>query len=289
MRRLVFVLVMASCLSINATKAQEALKVIEKDDIIYGRTEGSGLLADIAYPEGRDQLPAILIVHGGRWKIGSKNDPVMSSKLSGWVESGFFAMAINYRLVLATPAPACYQDLQTAIRWVHAHARDYHIDTNRIYLIGYSSGGQEVVLAATLGEGPYPRTGGWEDARADIRAAISVSGAYDLNTLSWADLWTPLSGDAESARRIASPIKNIGLATKPILIVHSDDDQSVPIQQAIAMDQALEEAKVFHKFIHYKDKGHVGMTEEVNKEARAFIAEVEARDGQAVPPAPSRK
>jgi acetyl esterase len=289
MGRLVLLSAIVYCLSIHSISAQEALKVIEKDDIVYGQTDGSALLADIAYPEGRDKLPVILIVHGGRWKSGAKNDPAMSAKVAPWAEAGFLALNIDYRLVGSTPAPACYQDLQTAIRWVHAHSREYPIDMNRIYLIGFSSGGHEVALAATLGEGSYPRTGGWVDAGADFRAAISVSGAYDLNNLPWGDLWTPLSGDAEFARRIASPIHNIGPATKPILIVHSDDDRSVPVQQAINMDQALDAAKVFHKFIHYHDKGHVGMTEEVNKEARGFIAEVETRNSQGDPPASPHK
>jgi len=93
--------------------------------------------------------------------------------------------------------------------------------------------------------------------------------------LSWGNLWTPLSGDADADRRIASPIRNIGPTSKPILIIHSDDDRSVPIEQAINMEQALEVAKVPHKFVHHKDKGHVGLTDDVNKEARAFIAEVQ--------------
>ena len=51
-------------------------------------------------------------------------------------------MTISYRLVEASPAPLAYQDLQTAIRWVHAHADQYGIDQDRIYLIGNSAGGQ---------------------------------------------------------------------------------------------------------------------------------------------------
>ena len=30
-------------------------------------------------------------------------------------------------------------------------------------------------LAATLGDGPYERSGGWDEARSDIRAAISAA------------------------------------------------------------------------------------------------------------------
>jgi hypothetical protein len=43
------------------------------------------------------------------------------------------------------------------------------------------------------------------------------------------------------------------------------------------MVKALEAAKVPHRFLHYKDRGHMGATEEVLKEVRGFIAEVEKR------------
>jgi acetyl esterase/lipase len=190
---------------------------------------------------------------------------------------GFFAMTVDYRLVGASPAPAAYQDVQTAIRWVHAHADEYRIDPDRIYLIGNSSGGHLVALAATLGEGPYERVGGWEDSRSDVRAVISAAGPYDLNTLSWGDLWTPVEGDVREARRLASPIHHIGPGTKPILVVHSDDDRSVPIDQAVDMAAALKTANVFHRFIHYEDRGHMSVTDEVIEHTLAFIAEVEER------------
>ena len=66
-----------------------------------------------------------------------------------------------------------------------ARAReDYGIDPERVYLIGQSAGGHMVSLAATLGAGQYPNTGGWENARSDVRAVVNVSGAYDLPSLS---------------------------------------------------------------------------------------------------------
>jgi len=268
--------------------AQESGRLIAQKDVIYGRADGAALLADIAYPDAPDALPVILMVHGGRWRAGSKSDENYA-KQDGWARNGFFAMNIDYRLVNSTPAPACYQDLYAALRWVHAHAAEFHIDTSRIYLMGNSSGGHEVALAATLGEGPYGKSGGGDKESEDFRAAISFSGAYDLNTLSWGNLWTPVAGSAstgfttlvgaalEEARRIASPMHNIGPRTKPMLLLHSDDDRSVPIQQAIDMDKALTAAHVQHKFIHYTDRGHIGFTEEAMREARAFIASLESK------------
>jgi acetyl esterase len=254
--------------------AQVAVSVDK--DVIFSRTNGSAILADIAYPVEGSDLPAIIYVHGGRWRAGER-DYREALQVARWAGMGYFAMTIDYRLVGATPAPAAYQDVQTAIRWVHAHADEYGIDADRLYLIGDSSGGHLVALAATLGEGPYERVGGWEDARSDIRAAISVAGPYELNTLSWGDLWTPLQGDAVDARRTASPIHNLGPGTRPILVIHSDDDRSVPIQQAVDFVDALAAAGIQHRFVHYTDRGHMRITEQVIEETLAFIAELEGR------------
>jgi acetyl esterase/lipase len=194
-----------------------------------------------------------------------------------WAEFGFFAMSIDYRLVGGSPAPAPYLDLCCAIRWIHAHADDYGIDPERVYLIGQSAGGHLVSLAATLGDGPFPKTGGWDQARSDVHGVISVAGPYEVNTLSWGNLWTPVAGNVEEARRIASPLAHVSAATKPILIIHSDDDRSVPIQQAVDMVAKLKAAGVRHRFVHYADRGHMGLTEDVVKEARAFIADLEPK------------
>ena len=274
--RITFIAALVIALLPNALSAQPSAPVVTRTDVIYGRVEGSALLANLAYPDGPALKPAIISVHGGRWRAGNRTD-ASSIKVAQWADFGFFAMSIDYRLVGGSPAPAPYLDMLCAIRWVHAHAEEYRIDPERIYLIGQSAGGQMVSLMATLGEGGHPRVGGWEKARSDVRAVISVAAAYELNTLSWGNLWTPVSGNVEEARRLASPIAHVSAATKPVIVIHSDDDKSVPIQQAVDMVEKLKASGVHHRFVHFTDRGHMGITDEVIKEARAFIAEVEQR------------
>ena len=193
------------------TDVATPLKIVHRDDVVYGQVQGAGLLADIAWPESKAKLPAIISVHGGRWKGGHKRDN-STIKVDQWAGFGFFAMSIDYRLVGCTPAPACYQDFQCAIRYIHAHAEEYHIDTGRIFLIGQSAGGHLVSLAATLGDGPWPRTGGWEKASNDFRAAISVAACYELPTLSWGNIWTPTGEAPDEARSKASPVNHVSKA-----------------------------------------------------------------------------
>jgi acetyl esterase/lipase len=72
----------------------------------------------------------------------------------------------------------------------------------------------------------------------------------------------------EEARRLASPMTHVSATTKPTLIIHSDDDKSVPVQQAVDMSEKLKAAKVQHRFVHYTDRGHMGITDEVVKSRR---------------------
>jgi len=260
----------------SMANAQPSAPVVTKTDVIYGRVEGSALLANIAYPDGPSLKPAIISVHGGRWRAGNRAD-ASSIKVAQWAEFGYFAMSIDYRLVGGSPAPAPQLDLLCAIRWLHAHAEEYRIDPERVYLIGQSAGGQMVSLVATAGEAGFPRVGGWEKARTDVRAVISVAATYELNSLSWGNLWTPVDGKVEESRRHASPITHVKPGMKPLLVIHSDDDKSVPVQQAVAMVEKLKAAGVQHRYVHYADKGHMGITDDVIKEARAFIAEVEQK------------
>lgn len=251
-------------------------KVILREDVVYGRVHGAGLLADIALPESKEPLPAVISVHGGRWVGGHKRD-ASTIKVEQWARFGFFAMSIDYRLKNCSPPPACYQDVQCAIRFVHAHALEFNIDTKRIFLIGQSAGGHLVSLAATLGDGSYPRTGGWEKASNEFRAAISVAAAYDLATLDWGALWTPIGVAADVARVQASPTKHVTKNAKPLLILHSDNDRSVPIANALTMVEVLRKAEARHTFHRYPDMGHMGINQEVIDKSLAFIKEVSAK------------
>ncbi len=270
-----FCAVAVLALGTSAFAQENAPKIIVKKDVVYGRVQGAGLLADVAHPEGKGPLPVILSVHGGRWVASHRNDPGEGAiDVEKWAGFGFFAMTIDYRLVGCTAPPACYQDLQCAIRWLHAHADQYPIDKERIFLIGMSAGGHLVSLAATLGAGPFARTGGWEKSSNDIRGVISLSGPYDLEELSWGNLWKPATGAQLEARRLASPIRHVSANTKPMLILHSDNDGSVPIKQAQNMADALKKVKAPHRFVQYENKGHMRVTDDVIKETRAFVEEV---------------
>ena len=58
---------------------------------------------------------------------------------------------------------------------------------------------------------------------------------------------------------------------RPLLILHSDNDQSVPIDNALLMVDALRKAGAPFQFQRYPKMGHMGINDEVAKQAFAFI------------------
>ena len=250
---------------------------MNRQTIIYGEVLGAGLLADIAKPAHGGPWPGLIGVHGGRWHYSNRSQLGAAIDVQQWADLGFFSMSIEYRLVTCTPAPACYQDTLCAIRWVHAHAEEYNIDRERIFITGMSAGGHLVSLAATLGQGPFMQTGGWEDWPTDFCAAISVSGAYDLLKLDWACGWITPGVPWDQARSLASPLEHVSAETRPMLVFHSDDDPSIPVDQAQRMAAALADKGVRHRYLHYTDRGHMPLTRDfVVEESLRFIGEIDA-------------
>lgn len=251
------------------------------ENVIYGSALGAGLVADIALPARQGALPAIISIHGGRWIRGSRFDDGKDGRpnngvidLRQWAEAGYFAMRVDYRLVTCTPAPACFQDVMCAIRWVNAHATAYGIDPKRIFLIGQSAGGHMATLAATLGPDGYEPSSDWRDASTHFAAAISISGAYDLVSLDWGSGWCPAGSDWQIARRYASPIEHVNKSNKPMLIFHAEDDLSVPVAQADSFFQKLNDCNSTHVYHRYKTGGHLRIAEPIFEDCMAFLQNV---------------
>ena len=150
---------------------------------MYGRVLGAALICDIARPAPRAvraPTPAIIGIHGGCWVGGHKRD-TSTITVTQWAQQfGFFAMSVDYRLASLAAPPACYQDVQCALRYAHANAEELNIDTSRIFVIGESAGAHLAALCATLGDGAFEKTGGWQEASSSVAGAIAVAGPYEL-------------------------------------------------------------------------------------------------------------
>ncbi len=213
--------------SLLATTALAGLKT----DVVYGEAAGETLLLDAYTPEGSGPFPVCLLVHGGGWVQGDKHNN-FRTLLTPLGEAGFAWFSISYRLAPKHRYPACVEDVETAIRWVKAHAADYHIDPKRIALIGESAGGHLVSLAAVR-------------AQADTRVAAVVpfyapndlvlQARSNVRTPAWATALfgiTTMDEVAMSVIRDASPSHHIVAGLPPFLLVHGANDTRVAVEQS---------------------------------------------------------
>jgi acetyl esterase/lipase len=215
-----------------------SLRAEFKPDIEYGKAGDTSLRLDASVPFGVGPFPVVLLVHGGGWAGGDKKDMKLFSE--PLVASNFVTFSINYRLAPTNRWPACFEDTQTAIQWVKAHAADYKGDPKHVALIGYSAGGQLVCLAGVLAK---------EDTR--VQAVVGCAAPTDmvadtqrrggLSKSAQALLDRPEKLDAESEQILhkLSALDFVKPGLPPFYLVHGTEDQSVPYKQSIAFQAKL--------------------------------------------------
>ena len=116
---------------------------------------------DIHIPENlaeNESVPAVITIHGGGWCGGQKEDyDYMTGFITKSLEEddcNCVHVNMNYRLTTGDPSEnsityvQMLEDIQSAIAYLQAHAAIYHIDPNKIALMGYSAGGHLALLYA---------------------------------------------------------------------------------------------------------------------------------------------
>jgi alpha-L-fucosidase 2 len=235
-----------------------------RKDIEYGRAGGESLRLDASVPDGTGPFPVAILVHGGGWSRGDKggsSTPGDSADITPWfaplTEAKFTWFSINYRLAPQNRWPACLEDVQTAIRWVKAHATDYKGDPGRIVLFGHSAGGHLVCLAATLAG---------EDTRVQAVVGFAPVTDHEQDLVQRGGLSTSLQGLLNQPKEVTpesramlhamSPINHVKPGLPPFLLLHGDADKSVPYPQSLNFIAKLKENGVPCELITVKGAPH---------------------------------
>ena len=131
-----------------AAQTQEK-QITVTENVAYRTDVGPSTVLDVAQPLFGPQTnrPAILIIHGGGWSAGSKNDMVYRTLMVDYAMKGYVVCNMNYRLVQEAPLPACIEDVQAAVRWMKSNAQKLGIDPQRIGTYGHSAGGHLSLMA----------------------------------------------------------------------------------------------------------------------------------------------
>jgi acetyl esterase/lipase len=230
--------------------------------VTYSELAGEKGKMDIYLPdrtEGQTR-PAIVVIHGGGWVSGSRND--VSAVAQKLAKEGFVVANISYRLAPAHRWPAQMEDAQTAVRFLRANAAKYGIDPSRIGSTGFSAGGH-MALMLGLTELKEAKRTEHPNFSSRTQAVVNFFGPTDVRRKfpdTVAPLFVMLTGkkqaEAGDILRSASPVTYIDRASPPIFTLHGDKDPIVPVDQAHWLTEQLKKAGVVHETRIVEGLGH---------------------------------
>jgi acetyl esterase/lipase len=281
-RKLFFMLLAAASIS-NPCRADGEPAFERKVDVVYGRKDGTALTMDVFTPAGELNGAAIVWIVSGGWF--SDHDAIAPAPIAEFLKRGYTVFAVVHGSQPRFTIPDIVKDLNRAIRFIRYHAKDYHIDPDRIGVTGGSAGGHLSLMQGTAGDL------GDKDAKDPVdkvSSRVQVVGCYfppsdflnygkpgenavgrgvlkgfkapfDFKEVDpTTHVSRPITDEAkilEIARQI-SPVNHVSSDDPPTLIIHGDADTLVPIQQAELILDKLKSAGVETKLVVKKGAAH---------------------------------
>lgn len=187
------------------------------------------VMLDIYVPKKEGTYPAILLIHGGGWKSRQvKNDKPLAERLA---LRGYVVAQVAYRLSTEAKYPAALHDCKAALRYLRAHAKEYHIDPARIGCAGGSAGGHLSGLVGMTGGVKSMEGGGGNPKESTlIKACVVMAATMDLvaaNAKSNNEGAIQFFGPISEKRGLyveASPINHVNPSSPPTLFIEGEKD-----------------------------------------------------------------
>lgn len=282
-------LALAACFLVSASSAaaQGPKLPASFKDVAYDDEDAAQKL-DVYLAESDAPLPAMIFIHGGGWRGGSKN------AVPGWLlnavrEKWLSVISVEYRFTNVAPHPAQVNDCLRAIQFVRHNAAKWKIDPQRIGVTGGSAGGH-LSLWVALHDDTADRDATDPVRRQSSRVACAVSfaGPTDWSLLERLEHKHPAyrqllgyepgtpAGEMDSeAKTDVSPISFASKDDPPVMQVHGDKDDIVPIAHARNLDERLKRLGVETELVIIAGANHgvAGAGPQVAERAVTFVRE----------------
>lgn len=189
---------------------------------------------------------AVVICPGGGYaRLSTEREGV---QYANWLSTlGVTSFVLKYRMAeFGHPAPL--QDVLRAMRIVRSRAAEFKINPDRIGVLGSSAGGHLAASAGTLFAHPDGKTGAPLDAvnaRPDF-LILMYPVITMLDPTAHVGSRGNLIGHSPSPElvELMSVEKQVTSATPPTLLIHTQEDKTVPVDNSILFFQALTRAHV---------------------------------------------
>jgi acetyl esterase len=250
MHRLLSALALA-CVPWLLSAQSSAKRTPTQDGVPYGTADGQPLTMDYYAGAGAGPHPVAIIIHGGGFVGGTSKNGSEAYCADFLAPAGYAVFSINYRLAPKYPYPAMVEDVERAIRYIRYHARDWNADATKIALIGGSAGGYLSTMVGLLNaSGKMGSADAVDRESARVQAVVTLFGVSDLRNMPKSDNISALLGPLiqqkgeEAALAQASPVTYVNPDAPPFLLIHGDQDESVPFAQSLDLQQRLRKVGV---------------------------------------------
>ena len=262
------ILVFSLLLLTGMAKAQ--VKIWEGLDISYGRrVKLTSFLAD-ENPTGT----AVIVCPGGSYYwLDKKNE---GDTVAMWLQSqGISAFVLEYRAA-GIPAfayrhraifrgrqhPDMITDAQRALQWVRTHAEEYHINPDKVGMLGFSAGGHLALSTAWFHNHDFLKDAVVEN-ETNLRPAF-VGAIYPVVTMVKPYVHKRSRRGLLSEKHHRDPVmcdslsleRHVPADCPPVFLANCVDDPVVDYRNSVVLDSALTAAHVDHRYIQFQTGGH---------------------------------
>ncbi|HYZ81077.1 MAG TPA: alpha/beta fold hydrolase [Solirubrobacteraceae bacterium] len=189
-------------------------------------------VADLLLPSGEGEHPVAVLLHGGFWRSRFTR-ATMAALAVDLVDRGWATWNVEYRRTgTGGGVPETLEDVRAALRALAQLPAP--LDRRRVIIIGHSAGGQ---LGLCVADEPL------------VSAVVSLAGVCDLEAAhaegigegAAVEFMAAAPAERPDAYRLADPLARIP-AGVPVLLVHGDADQRVPVAYSRRYAQAAARA-----------------------------------------------
>jgi acetyl esterase/lipase len=287
MLRVKVLLVLACVLAPAAARARQAPEFTRQRDVIYGRKAGLALTLDVFTPKKDAKGVGLIFVASGGWF--SNPGFINPAFFNEFLKRGYTVFAVVHGSQPKFTIPEILEDMHRAVRFIRYHAKDYHVDPERLGIFGGSAGGHLSLMIGTAGAKGAPDAADPVDrVSSRVQAVACLFPPTDF--LNWGGpgkeminrsfrppftaavdyhefnkdkaLYVPVTDEKrlrEISRQI-SPITHVSADDPPTLLIHGDKDDLVPLQQSQSILEKFKEVGVPAKLIVKKGAGHGWVT-----------------------------
>lgn len=200
--------------------------------------------------------PSVLVIPGGGYEMTSDREaePIAMQFLA----AGFNAFVLRYS-VKPSVFPVALLEAAEAVRRMRAHAAEWHVDGDRIAVIGFSAGGHLAANLATSVSDDVLAAHGYDPDAVRPNALMLAYPVITSGPLAHRGSFDALLGekkDDQEALDAVSIEKHIDAKTPPVFVWHTLPDGCVPCENTLMLIDACKKAGVSIEAHLFPEGGH---------------------------------